>query len=196
MEKVLIIGSGPSARQYTDYPYKERGWKIVCVNHGWQMEPNMDLWVTPANFKNTPGALVPENVDTLPFVRDYAETLANYGGHRECGYTITLAAGYNALWKLKPSVIAFLGCDMNYTPDANGHTHIYGVGLDIKENNIPDPERMVTKHGKGDPDYLNNIYKRFETYAEKQLCKVFNFSTDSTTKLPYTVSTPEDIVLD
>jgi len=127
-------------------------------------------------------------------VNNYDKTLKEYGGIKKCGYSITLAASYYALHNLKPSVIGYLGADMNYNPDKKGNTHIYGVGFDIQERGVPDPDKMVKDHGNGNENYLEDIYKRFEQYATTTGCVVRNFSSDNETRLPYTRSNPYDFV--
>jgi hypothetical protein len=82
-------------------------------------------------------------------------------------------------------VIGLLGADMNYTPNENGDTHIYGVGFDIQKNSIPDPDRMIDRYGQDDPNYLNNIYMRLARKAEERDCKVYNLSQNIETRLPY-----------
>ena len=187
-DKVLIIGSGPSAREYTNYPYIDNGWSVVCVNHAWTIEPECDMWVTASDYQSA-GGLMPDK--EMPRNNDYGLTLNHFGGHNECGFSITLAAAYNVLWMFKPKVVGFLGCDMNYTPDENGHTHIYGVGLDIKKDGVPDPDKMVAKQSHGKENYLENIYNRFADMANERDCAVFNLSTDPDTRLPYVQTTPE-----
>jgi hypothetical protein len=189
-DKVLIIGSGPTAREYENYPFRENGWSVVCVNHAWEIEPKCDMWVTASDYESAGGSM-PDNADQMPRNSDYGITLNHFGGHAECGFSITLASAYNALWMFKPKVVGFLGCDMNYTPDENGHTHIYGVGLDIKKDGVPDPDKMVKHQGFGKPDYLKNIYTRFMDVAKERKCCVFNLSSDKDTRLPYPQTTPE-----
>jgi hypothetical protein len=190
MKKVLIVASGFSSKQIHDYNYKDNGWTIVAVNNGWQATNDWNWWVRPNDF----AGIRPK--DYAPFqreVRRYGRSLDKFGGQKACGYSITLNASYWALDQLDPDVLAFLGCDMNYTPKADGSTAIYGVGHDIKINGLSDPDRMVNVHGDGSPDYLNNIYMRLADEAEKfNGCKVYNFSHDADTRLPYEKANPED----
>lgn len=73
-------------------------------------------------------------------------------------------------------------------PDEKGHTHIYGVGLDIKTHKMSDPDRMVKSAEKRglEKNYLEYIYKRFEIKANENGCRVYNFSDDPLSRLPYT----------
>lgn len=189
MTKVLILASGMSAKEVHDYKYKENGWTIVAVNNGWMATEEWDHWVYSSDYKgNSPEKIKPHQTKC----QKYGHILNKYGGHRKCGYSITLCAGYYTLYTLKPKVIGFLGADMNYTPDENGHTHIYGVGFDIKTRGVPDPDRMVEHWSKGDPDYLTNIYNRFKGVAQESRCSVYNFSSMEDTRLPYPKASPND----
>jgi len=190
MNKILLLASGMSANEVHDYDYKANGWTIVAINNGWQVTEDWDLWVRPGDFDGK----VPEVIkDTQEVCAKYAESLNHFGGHKECGFSITLCASYYALWKYKPSVIGFLGADMNYTPDADGNTHIYGVGSDIKKRGIPDPDRMVRQYAKGNENYLNDIYMRLVSEAERwSNCKVYNLSSVIDTRLPYNKAKPFD----
>lgn len=189
MKKVLLLASGMSAKQYFDYPYKENGWTVVAVNNGWQVTDEWDHWVRSNDFKGSkPTAIREDQVEC----KKYGHILNEYGGHIACGYSIALCAGYYSLYTFKPSVIGFLGADMNYTPDKDGNTHIYGLGNDIKKNGIPDPDKMVQKYSKGNENYLHDIYMRFHNIAKENNCAVYNFSDIEDTRLPYTKSNPKE----
>jgi hypothetical protein len=182
MKKVLLVASGLSANQFYDYDYKTNGWTIIAVNNGWLACKNeWDLWIKSNDYD---GEKALPNKNQIQ-IKEYGSALREYGGQKACGYSITLNAGYWALANLKPDVIGFLGADMNYVPDENGNTHIYGKGNDIKKNGIPDPDRMVLKHGNGKKNYLNDIYMRLEKYAGDQNCKLYNLSHTIDTRLPY-----------
>lgn len=189
-DKVLMLASGLSGAQVTEYPYKENGWYVIAINHGWMHYPDeWDYWIHSTDFKGD-GGTYPAGYESKPNTSQYSEVLRNFGGHTDCGFSITLASAYNALWYCKPKMIGFLGADMNYSPNENGDTHVYGVGIDIRKNGIPDPDRMVEEYGNG-PDYLKNLYLRFAEVALKQQCWVYNFSADPNTRLPYKQTTPE-----
>jgi len=123
----------------------------------------------------------------------YVKILNQYGGPRKCGYSITVCAGYYALHTFDPDIIGFLGADMNYTPATDGSTHIYGVGRDILRNDIPDPDRMGAIHGPKMNINTDQYITRLETMAsERHGCKLYNLSTVTDTRLPYTKARPED----
>jgi len=187
-DKVLIIASGMSAKQVNDYQYSENGWTIVVVNNAWLATENWNHWVHSNDFRGKRPTLKNDQVEC----KQYSHILNNYGGHDKCGWSITLTGGYYALYTFKPSVIGFLGADMNYKPDENGHTHIYGVGYDIAKRGISDPDRMVQRFGKNDDNYLENIYLRFSDVAKEDGCEVVNFSDDPDSRLPYKKASPDE----
>ena len=191
--KVLLVASGMSATQYQDYDYKGNGWTVVAINNGWTaVRGDWDYWVRPGDYKGEK----PSDNDRSHggvTVERYSPQLNNYGGQKACGYSITLNAAYWTLAELRPDVIAFLGADMNYTPDDKGNTHIYGKGYDIKTKGVADPDRMAEMY-KGQrkgaenetaEEYLQYIYNRLATTAEKAGCKVYNVSQGCDTRLPY-----------
>ena len=51
---------------------------------------------------------------------------------------------------------------------------------------------MVQIHGKGDPEYLENVYMSLHTVAKDNDCEVVNFSTDIDSRLPYEKARPHD----
>lgn len=187
MTKVLMLASGLSAREIENYDYKANGWAIVAINNGWVAYENWDHWVHSDDFMgNRPESIKPNQT----VCKQYGTILRHYGGHKNCGYSITLCAAYYALRIIKPKVIGFLGADMNYVPDRDGKTHIYGVGYDIIKNGIPDPDRMVEKYSKDNTTYLHDIYMRFHGIAKDNGCEVYNFSSMVNTRLPYPKSKP------
>jgi hypothetical protein len=187
MKKVLIVASGLSAKEIHDYDYKANRWIIVAVNNGWLVvKDDWDYWVRASDYKGQ--RPTPKQHQTE--VKKYGQSLAVYGGHQQCGYSITLCASYHILNTLKPNIIGYLGADMNYTPNENGATHIYGVGYDIQKNGISDPDRMVKRYGVGNKNYLTDIYNRFANIAAENNCNVYNFSSDIETRLPYMKNKP------
>lgn len=187
-KKVVLIGSGPSARLIDDYEYVKNGWVIVVVNHGWMATNQWTYMIHSHDYKKK---------EPIPRLEQYRSDnitaiLNKFGGYDKMGFSVTLQTAYWTLGNLKPEVIGFLGCDMNYMPAANGDTCIYGIGEDIQKRNMSDPDRMAAQYGKDDPDYLNNIYVRFREMAFKNNCEVVNFSLDPDSRLPYTKKSPKD----
>jgi hypothetical protein len=186
-KKVLIIASGQSAKQFDDYEFKENGWTIVAVNNAWQVcKEDLDFWIRPGDFK---GHKFTDPKPEQTIVKGYGKQLNLFGGQKACGYSITLNAAYWCLAELKPSTMAFLGADMNYTPDKEtGATSFYGVGWDIQNRNISDPDRMAEMYKSRDQSpeqFIEEIYLRLEKKANEVGCKVYNISNVTDTRLPY-----------
>jgi len=191
MSKVLMIASGPSVNQVHDYDWINQDWTIVAINNAWKATDQWHYWISTDDFKGE--RPTPRADQIIP--KPYAPQLEIFGGQAACGYSVTLNASYWALACLNPSVIGFLGADMNYTPDSQGATHFYGVGYDIRYNpdGLPDPDKMVARYGNGDPNYLKKIYLRLANQAiDYNGCQVVNFSNDPQTRLPYPKAAPSD----
>ena len=181
-DKILIIGSGKSGLDVSKY---EKDFDvIVTVNNAWGLTEKWTHWIHPNDYKGSKPELIKENQLEIN-ANGYGPSLKKYGGIHECGFSIMLNASYWALDNLKPSEIYYLGADMSYVPDKDGNTHFYGVGIDIKNRGISDPDLMVKVRSKGDPNYLENIYKRFEKIAGENNCSLFNLSREEFTRLPY-----------
>jgi len=197
----LLVASGHSATQYTNYDFKGNGWTVVAINNGWKAcAGQWDYWIKTVDYKGmVPDQLECNRAGTI--VDSISDQLRIYGGHQACGYSITLGAGYWTLAELRPSYIGFLGADMNYTPDKDGNTHFYGKGHDIRLYNKPDPDRMAEEHRgkrkgaeKETPEeYLYYIYQRLYNIAKDQRCDVFNVSVGCDTRLPYPRELPKVI---
>lgn len=186
-KKVLIIASGQSAVQFKDYDFVGNDWTVVAVNNAWQMcRDELNYWIRPGDYK---GDVFANPKQDQVIVKSFKSEINKFGGQRECGYSITLTAAYWSLLNLKPDVIAFLGADMNYTPDKEtGATSFYGVGYDIKTRKVSDPDRMAETYKRSNQspeEYLREVYKRFEKVAKEYDCGVYNISKFVETRLPY-----------
>jgi len=182
MSSVLIIASGQSATSVSLYESKVD--YIVAVNNAWSLTDKWTYWVHPNDYAGSRPVRLTSNQTEIAY-KEYSKALLEYGGQKECGFSITLNASYWVLYHIAPTVIYYLGADMNYQPDENGNTHFYGKGYDIKKYGISDPDIMVKLHSKGDVKYLENIYLRFKSIAEDNKCKVYNLSKLETTRLPF-----------
>ncbi len=200
MKKTLIIASGLSANEYHDYDYADNGWTIVAVNSAWQVCNDWTYWVHTNDYDGPrPTSLNPEQVEIWAKHEnpqyEYCRVLNKYGGQYQCGIGISINASYWVLDVLKPDILGYLGNDLTYTPNENGNTHFYGVGRDIKKNGIPDPVFAAKHFGKGNPNYIWDLYCRFDTYAKQAGCKVVNLSTAKETRLPYERMNPRDVTM-
>lgn len=192
MVKVLLIGSGLTAIQVNDYPYEENHWIICTVNNAFRATPKWRYAFFSRDYQKGKRPY-PNDGQTIVDGEQIVFASSNWGGLLRTGLSVTLQSSYWILKNLKPGVIGYLGSDMNYKKDERGYTAFYGLGTDIKEKGISDPDHMAQLHGDGNPNYLHDIYKLLETNAAKQGCTLYNFSDDPDTRLPYPKRTPQEI---
>jgi hypothetical protein len=121
----LILGSGPDAMDAAAFP-RDAFTSIVAINNAWQVRSDWDYLIHPEDF---PAERHPPNFDsdtqTVVTAADYVAVQNAFGGFVYAGGTMAYTAGYWALGVLKPDVLAFFGCDMNYD---KSRTHFYGKG--------------------------------------------------------------------
>lgn len=121
----MIIGSGPNAMESTEWP---RDWfdDMVAVNNAWRVRPDWSHLIYPEDFpfEKRPGSLGQQQ--QVVTAADYVPLQNELGGFVYAGGTMAFTAGYWALAELKPSILAFIGCDMVYPK--TGPTHFYGTG--------------------------------------------------------------------
>jgi len=123
--RVLILGSAPSAmaaRNWSRAPFTH----IVAINNAWRIRPDWDVLIHPEDFpvENRPESL--QNGQRIVGAADYVPRQNDYGGFVYAGGTMAFTAGYWSLSALRPSVLAYFGCDMVYA--TSGRTHFYGSG--------------------------------------------------------------------
>lgn len=187
--KVLMVGSGLSAVKYWEYNYKENGWTVCAINHGYHIMDNWDFLFYADDLHRELDKL-PSPPGSMKFNTPGPGSTRPYGGQAECGRGIMLTSSYHMLTKVGfPRMIGYLGADMNYTPDKNGNTCIYGVGYDIKKRNISDPDRII-QYYKFKRDYFTEKFLRFQEIAK---CPCYNFSDDPNTRLPFPQVNPYDV---
>ncbi len=130
MTTVLLLGSAPaaiSARQWRRGGFDT----IVAINNAHAIRPDWDALVYPYDF---PANRLPQPCAGQRLIDEthFVPAQNRFGGFIFGGATMAFTAGYWALDALRPSVLAFYGCDMVYP--AAGPTHFYGTGA-------PDPLR-------------------------------------------------------
>jgi hypothetical protein len=124
LRTVLILGSAPDAPDAARWP-KTGFDSIVAINNAFAIRPDWDFLIHPEDF---PDDRLPEQISdqqTIVTAPDYVPVQNAYGGFVYAGGTMAFTAGYWALGALRPDVIAFFGCDMNYD---STKTHFYGIG--------------------------------------------------------------------
>lgn len=163
MSVVLILGSGPNVALAQTW---DRGHfdQIVVMNNAWRVRPDWDALVFPEDFD--PARLPHVRSQTQRYVEADAFVSAQNrsGGFVMAGATMAYTSAYWALDALRPSVMAFMGCDMVYPK--SGPTHFYGTGT-------PDPLR-------GDVSLrdLGAKSARLALIAAAQGCACVNLSRD------------------
>ena len=189
-KNVLLLASGHSSKLYHDLDTSQ--FTVVAINNAHLLaEKEMAYWVSPNDYYGTPYEGSAEQVRFA----DYNKALKVYGGHKACGFSITLCAAYWALHFLRPDNIMFLGADMNYQTNEHGHTHFYGVGFDIRRGR-PDPIKMAAVAKRPDQtneEYITEVYSRFSRISQEgyvgmldhKSANVYNLSTDVNSLLPY-----------
>ncbi len=130
---VLILGSAPDVVRCQMWP-RDAFKTIVAINNAWLVRPDYDYLIHADDF---PEDRQPDRngVRFASIVRanEFVPAQNAFGGFVYAGGTMAFTAAYWAIHRLKPDVLAFLGCDMMYD-GARGPTHFYGTGT-------PDPLR-------------------------------------------------------
>ncbi len=164
MAIVSILGSGPNVIAAQDWPKRLLG-HVLAINNAWRVRADWDALIHPEDFPQDrwPDAVGPlQQVVTAP---DYIPANNAYGGVVYAGGTMAFTAAYWALWRHRPQVLAFMGCDMVYPVAVP--THFYGTGT-------ADPLR---------PDMtlqsLEAKSARIMLLAARQGCAVVNLSEDA-----------------
>lgn len=120
---VLILGSAPNAIEARDWA-REPFTDIVAINNAWQVRPDWDVLIHPDDL---PAHRLPDQMTGRQVTSaDYVPIQNQFGGFIYAGGTMAFTAGYWALGALRPTVLAFFGCDMVYPKGRN--THFYGSG--------------------------------------------------------------------
>jgi hypothetical protein len=122
---VLILGSGPNVTESQSWPAE---WfdDIVVMNNAWRVRPDWNALVYPEDF---PADRMPDSVaadQRLVGANAFVPAQNGFGGFVYAGGTMAFTTGYWALSALRPTVLAFMGCDMVYPK--SGDTHFYGTG--------------------------------------------------------------------
>jgi len=158
---VLIIGSGPDAMRARSLSLSNFDY-IVTINNAWQITPAWTHLVYPYDF---PSARMPPAKTADQHLIDetaFVPAQNNYGGFVYAGGTMAYTTAYWCLDRLRPRLIAHIGCDMHY-PET-GATHFYGTGT-------PDPLREDISLTS-----LEACSARFYCLAHQDKCQVWNLS--------------------
>lgn len=173
---VLILGSGPNVTAATHWPRAPFD-RIVAINNAWRVRDDWDDLIHPSDF---PTERMPDTIcadQRIITYEEYVPAQNALGGFVYAGGTMAFTAAYWALHALKPTVLAFMGCDMTY---AGTQTHFYG-------NGTADPLRKdVTLRS------LEAKSARLQVFAAAQSCATLNLS-DGESRLVFPRATPDDL---
>ena len=188
--KVLIVGSGKSATDIKSWDLA--GWSLLTINHAHSIRPDWEFAgyspdmpkdrrpIKSSNhqylFSAMSGPIATFESLSSNDQRSYNNALSRWNRPID---TMFFAASYWALIHLKPSIIGYMGCDMNYNIQ-NDATHFYGMGLDTGNDKQPDP----LKYFENKQMSLGSCLADLAIDAESVGCTLVNFSTEET-KLPY-----------
>jgi hypothetical protein len=178
LKSVLILGSGPDvirARAWPRAPFTH----IVAINNAWQVREFWDYLIHAEDFpaERAPASLDPDR-QAIITADIYVPVQNAFGGFVYAGGTMAFTAGYWALGELKPEVIAFLGCDMNYEGEK---THFYGRGE-------PDPLRQDVSLQS-----LEAKSARLMALAAAEGCLCLNLSEQPVSRLVFPRASPGDV---
>ena len=158
-KKILIIGSAPDAiiaSEWSNLPFDN----IVAINNAWKIRDDWTNCIYPEDF---PTSKRPKANDrqTLHSAKEYVAAQNYFGGFVYAGGTMAFTAGYWALYKFKPQIICYVGCDMIYK---GKKTHFYGKGTADPLRNDKTLKNLLAKSA------------RLEAIANLNNCKIFNLS--------------------
>ena len=122
---ILIIGSAPNAINAKSWPKNTFG-HIVAINNAWRIRGDWDYSIYPDDL---PTDRRPNHISKQQQIvtsADYVPIQNDYGGFVYAGGTMAFTSAYWALGHFKPTLIAFIGCDMVYPTGTQ--THFYGTG--------------------------------------------------------------------
>lgn len=173
---ILILGSGPNVTLAQDWPRAPFD-RVVAINNAWRVRGDWDVLIHPSDFPEDRQPDCLQDGQRTVTYEDYVPANNAYGGILYAGGTMAFTAGYWALHALRPTVMAFMGCDMTY--DAT-QTHFYGKGT-------ADPLRTdITLRS------LEAKSARLQAFAARQGCRAVNLSTDAS-RLVFERANPADL---
>lgn len=157
---VLLLGSAPSVTACRDWPRAPVD-RIVAINNAWAVRPDWDFLVFPEDFPPHRHPPATTAAQTKVTAAEFVPANNAFGGIVYAGGTMAFTAGYWALHRLQPRVLAYFGCDMIYPFP---RSHFYGEGT--ADPLRPDPTLQD----------LGAKSVRLEALAARAGCAVVNLS--------------------
>jgi len=142
-KKVLLIGSGLAANLVKDFDIPD-DWIVCVIHNAWRVVPERwDILFHAQDFSDEkkptvvkPNQQLQETYDYV--VNQFADDIRGGFARKHYGFGKTMF--FSSFWwimdNLKPDIIGFVGCDMDY-PE-HGNNTIYGKGS-------PDPLKYPLK---------------------------------------------------
>ncbi|MGZ8272066.1 MAG: hypothetical protein ACXW1T_12505 [Methylophilus sp.] len=176
---VLIIGSAPDAVSACAWN-KSIFSHVVAINNAWRVRDDWDFMVHPEDFplENMPNSI--SDGQSIITAQDYVSIQNDFGGVVYAGGTMVFTTAYWALGRLRPKVMAFIGCDMIY-PSAGKPTHFYGTG------NADPLRKDVTLQS------LEAKSARLLYMAHQQKCLCVNLSDSQESRLVFPRATIQEL---
>ncbi len=166
---VIILGSGPSAAAAANWA-KPSNLSFVAINNAWRVRPDWDYLVHAGDFPDERKPSQKHPSQRVFSYQNYVPSQNRYGGFVYAGGTMAFTAGYWALDRLKPRVLAYFACDMVYS---GTKTHFYGRG-------VADPLRDdLTLRS------LEAKSSRLMVMAAQQGCACVNLTTETNSRLVF-----------
>ena len=168
--RVLIIGSAPDAVRALSIDASVFS-AIVVLNNAWRIRDDWTHIVYPEDFAEDrrPPPIVGKTVVQYD---QFVPANNAFGGTVYAGGTMAFTGAYWVLHALKPSLMAFIGCDMIYDGDP-GKSHFYGRGEADPLRDDPTLQHLESKS-----DRL--MWKAFENQ-----CLCVNLSNLSRSRLTF-----------
>ncbi len=175
-DTVLILGSGPDAPRCATWDLTGVS-ELVVINNAWRVRPDWTISIHPDDFPVDRRPVAAEG-QRIVGSEAYVPAHAPYGSVVYAGGTMAFSASYWVLHALRPTVIAYLGCDMVYPP--KGRTHFYGTGTADPLRDDPTLQSIEAKAA------------RLQALASVQGCALVNLS-DGASRLPFPRATLADL---
>lgn len=136
--KVINVGSGMNMVHLNEWD--TNGLTVVGVNNVWRSTDKWDHLIYAGDYpyvneiKKNGRQQLHSRTQGKGFYTSYEKmTKMPFNEARVyLGMLMYFGAAYWSLYYMKPKHLGFIGFDMNYTPNDEGHTTHYGVGHDIK----------------------------------------------------------------
>ena len=163
----IVLGSGPSASAAADWP-KPSNLSLVAINNAWRVRPDWDFLLHAGDFPDERKPAQTRSAQRICSYQSYVPAQNRYGGFVYAGGTMAFTAGYWALDRLKPRVLAYFACDMVYT---GAKTHFYGKGA---ADPLRDDLTLRSLEAKS---------ARLMVMAAQQGCACVNLSAETSSRL-------------